>query len=355
MVSKAQLPAPRFTRKLRHWHLKFNDREMPWKGEKDPYRIWLSEIILQQTRVEQGLKYYEAFVREFPDIHKLAAAREEKVFKLWEGLGYYSRCRNLIHTAREISKESNGVFPDRYESIRELKGVGPYTAAAISSFAFQLPFAVVDGNVIRVLSRIFGVEANAGTTKGRRIFDLMAADLLDKKDPAAHNQAIMDFGATICKPVAPLCASCDFRKDCFAFTNDRVDSLPVKLIKPQVRTRWFYFMVLRKNGKLAVRKRSSGDIWEGLYEFPSVESAKKLSQPRVREMLGSRGYFPVKPSVILSQQLTHQKIEARFFLLEIDEHSKVPASFSFKTKRELDKLAFPKMLREYLKMTDLFG
>lgn len=352
MLSPAQINPSRFTRKLRHWHLLSNARQMPWKGEKDPYRVWLSEIILQQTRVEQGWKYYENFVREFPDVHALAGAREEKVFKLWEGLGYYSRCRNLIHTAREISKKKKGIFPNSYDSILELKGVGPYTAAAIASFAFQLPYAVVDGNVIRVIARIFGIKTNAGNSPGRKIFESMAAVLLDRKDPALHNQAIMDFGATICKPIAPLCASCVFNDECFAFRNEQVSLLPLKMNKPRVRSRWFYFMVLRKNGKLAVRKRGAGDIWQNLYEFPSIESPKKLTRAEVREMLISRGYGNAKKGISYMQQLTHQKIFAEFYLVEPGKDCSVPPDFTFKSKLAIDRLAFPKMLRQFLKDND---
>lgn len=201
---------------------------MPWKGEKDPYKIWLSEIILQQTRVEQGLSYYNNFIKTFPDIQQLAKAKDEKIFKLWEGLGYYTRCRNLIASARFVAKEKKGKFPDSYEEIKALKGVGPYTAAAISSFAFNLPHAVVDGNVFRVLARVFGIDKPTDTTEGKKYFTQLAEELLDKKRPGLYNQAIMDFGAMICKPASPLCATCCFKKHCIAFQRDRINELPVK-------------------------------------------------------------------------------------------------------------------------------
>ena len=191
---------------------------MPWKGEKDPYKVWLSEIILQQTRVEQGLNYYKKFISAFPDIRRLANAAEGKIYKLWEGLGYYSRCINLIETAQYISHNLNGNFPNKYEEIRKLKGVGPYTAAAIASFAFNKPYAVVDGNVFRVLSRIYGIDKPIDSTEGKKIFAHLAHELLDKKSPGLYNQAIMDFGATVCKPT-PVCQQCPFNKNCKAFLN----------------------------------------------------------------------------------------------------------------------------------------
>src|SRR5688572_13533166 len=212
---------------LIRWNKHQNVRQMPWKGEKDPYKIWLSEIILQQTRVDQGLKYYEKFVSHFPNIRQLAAAKDEKIYKLWEGLGYYSRCRNLIVTARFISKNLNGKFPDTFEDILALKGVGHYTASAIASFAYNFPHAVVDGNVFRVLSRIFGIKKPTDSTEGKKLFSQLAFELLDKKQPGIYNQALMDFGAVICKPY-PLCSICVFKDQCFAFKNDLVNQLPIK-------------------------------------------------------------------------------------------------------------------------------
>src|SRR5450432_3260301 len=196
---------PDFTKKLLKWNLGSNTRTMPWKGEKDPYKIWLSEIILQQTRVEQGLGYYQKFIKAFPTVQQLAKAPQEKVFKLWEGLGYYTRCKNLIASALFISKDRKGKFPTDYESILGLKGVGPYTAAAIASFAYNLPHAVIDGNVFRVLSRYFGISTPIDSPDGKKLYALLANELLDKQEPGLYNQAIMDLGAVICKPQQPLC------------------------------------------------------------------------------------------------------------------------------------------------------
>jgi A/G-specific adenine glycosylase len=205
-----------FTRLLLRWNRQKNKREMPWKGEKDPYKIWLSEIILQQTRVEQGIEYYHRFIQKYPDIRQLAKANDKRIFKLWEGLGYYSRCRNLISTARLISQDLDGRFPTTFDDIRQLRGVGPYTAAAISSFAFNLPHAVIDGNVSRVLARVFGIKKPVDSTEGKKIIVSLAGELLDKNEPGVYNQAIMDFGAVICKPLAPLCSNCIFKKICLA-------------------------------------------------------------------------------------------------------------------------------------------
>ena len=270
-----------FVPTLLRWNKEKNTRQMPWKGEKDPYKIWLSEIILQQTRVEQGLNYYNNFIKTFPDIHKLAKAADEKVFKLWEGLGYYSRCRNLLVTARYISKELNGKFPDNYEDIRKLKGVGPYTAAAISSFAFNLPYAVVDGNVFRVLARIYGITIPIDSTDGKKYFATLAENLLDKKQPGYYNQAIMDFGAVICKPVTPLCLNCGFKKFCSAFINNKINELPVKEKKISIKKRWFYYLVLEYKNEIAVRQRIEKDIWQDLYEFPLIEADKEMDKKNI--------------------------------------------------------------------------
>ena len=249
-----------FTKKLLQWNQRSNNRAMPWKGEKDPYRIWLSEIILQQTRVEQGLAYYQRFIQTFPTIHDLANAPEKEVFKLWEGLGYYTRCKNLLATAVYISKELNGQFPATYSSILALKGIGPYTAAAIGSFAFNLPHAVTDGNVLRVLSRYFGISTPIDTTEGKKRYDLLAEALLDKQQPGIYNQAIMDFGAVICKPQQPLCPVCPQQKECVALATGNVKLLPVKEKQLVKKTRWFYYLVVQVKDEVLLNKRTGKDI-----------------------------------------------------------------------------------------------
>jgi len=325
---------------------------MPWKGEKDPYKIWLSEIILQQTRVEQGLNYYNEFVRNFPDITKLAKAPEEKVFKLWEGLGYYSRCRNLIATAKYISRERNGVFPKTYEEIVDLKGVGPYTAAAISSFAFNLPHAVVDGNVFRVLSRIFGVDTPIDSTEGKKYFTQLANELIDKKQAGAYNQAIMDFGAMICKPV-PQCDQCVFNKSCYALLNGKINELPVKEKKISIKKRWFYYLLIEHKNHLAIRQRTTKDIWQQLYEFPMIENAQDVEQGKILARAEKQNWFipgkyeVVTLSPVYKQQLSHQLIAGRFIHIRV-KYKPNQADWQWVSETGLGKFAFPRVINQYL-------
>lgn len=343
-----------FTRQLLAWNAQENKRSMPWKGEKDPYKIWLSEIILQQTRVDQGLEYYNRFVKAFPTVRQLANAPENKVFKLWEGLGYYTRCKNLIATAKYIAHELNGKFPDTYEDILALKGVGPYTAAAIGSFAFDIPKAVVDGNVFRVLARFFGIATATDGTAGKKEFTLLAQNLLDKKAPAIYNQALMDFGAIICKPQLPLCNTCVLKKKCTAFLNNRVSELPVKEKSIVKKTRWFYYFVVEYKGQWYVRKRGSKDIWENLYEFPLVEQSVEVSADDLLASAFLEAIVPmatittVAVSDIYKQQLTHQTIYARF--IKLSATKPIPAAgLEMVNKKQLDRLPFPKLISNFLK------
>lgn len=326
---------------------------MPWKGEKDPYRIWLSEIILQQTRVEQGLDYYKRFIRKYPDVQQLAKAPEAGVFKLWEGLGYYTRCRNLIATAKYITKECGGKFPDNYESILALKGVGPYTAAAISSFAYNLPYAVVDGNVFRVLARVFGIKTAVDSSDGKKYFTELANELLDKQQPGQYNQAIMDFGATVCRPAAPLCTNCIFKKRCYAFLHDRVNELPVKEKKIRIRKRWFHYLVLEYKKTVAIRRRTGKDIWQGLYEFPLIEKGKEanakevLKQAEKDKWLDKLQYETVAVSPVFKQQLSHQLITGRFFYLRLKQKTNLNGDWSWIAKSGISRYAFPGIINQY--------
>ena len=238
-----------FVNQLMHWHRTENNRQMPWKGEKDPYKIWISEIILQQTRVDQGLKYYQKFITVFPELKDLAKAEDDHVFKLWEGLGYYSRCRNLLETARYIYSKKNGVFPTTYEEILSLKGIGSYTAAAISSFAFNLPFAVLDGNVYRILARIFNDHTAIDSTLGKKNFSQLASELLPESSASEYNQAIMDFGASICTPT-PKCGTCFYSTYCLAYKAGLQNELPVKLKKNKIKERWFNYFLLFHNDSI---------------------------------------------------------------------------------------------------------
>ena len=342
----------KFPALLMQWNRYQNTRKMPWKGEKDPYKIWLSEIILQQTRVDQGLNYYERFVLNFPDIHKLAAAKDERVYKLWEGLGYYSRCKNLIETARVVSKELNGKFPDTFENILALKGIGHYTASAIASFAYNLPYAVVDGNVFRVLSRFFGIKKPIDSTDGKKFFTKLANELLDKKQPGIYNQALMDFGAVICKPQNPLCHNCILQKYCHAFKNKLVDKLPIKEKKLKIKTRWFNYLVVEYNKKVYIHQRTDSDIWKNLFEFVLIEMNAEISASKVLSKAEKNGtikkgsYKIISISPVYSQQLSHQKIIGRFIKISLQKEVTLPGFKSVSTK-QLSRHAFPRFITAY--------
>lgn len=327
---------------------------MPWKGEKDPYKIWLSEIILQQTRVEQGLNYYNNFIKTFPTVQQLAKAPDAKVFKLWEGLGYYTRCRNLIASAKYISKELKGKFPDSYEEIKILKGVGPYTAAAISSFAFNLPHAVVDGNVFRVLARVFGIDKPVDSTEGKKYFTTLAEELLDKKQPGIYNQAIMDFGAVLCKPAAPLCTQCPFQKYCYAFQHKKINELPVKEKKITIKKRWFYYLVMEYKNEIAVQQRSTKDIWHSLYEFPMSEMEnelpvkKILQQAEKKKWLTKTKYELISVSPLYKQQLSHQLIAGQFIRVRVKQKPKQERSWQWMMRANLKRYAFPQLINQFI-------
>lgn len=342
-----------FTTKLMTWNRDLNVRPMPWKGEKDPYKIWLSEVILQQTRVDQGWKYYERFITEFPTVTHLANTSDEKLYKLWEGLGYYTRCKNLMETARKISYELNGVFPDSYGEIRKLKGVGPYTAAAISSFAFNEKTAVVDGNVQRVISRYFGISTPIDTAQGKKLYRQLADELLDKDKPGVYNQAIMDFGATICKPQNPFCGQCVQQPECEAFNKGLVHELPVKEKSLQKKNRWLYYFLIQSDDKVFIRKRVQKDIWQNLHEFVLLEAPGPIiesfqSHPFLRKLLGGGPYHISHVSKLYKQQLTHQSIHGQFILLKAKRPSPVLHSYQLVEKSKLKEYAFPKFINRFL-------
>lgn len=326
---------------------------MPWKGEKDPYRIWLSEIILQQTRVEQGWDYYNRFISVFPTVEQLAKAPETKVFKLWEGLGYYTRCKNLIATAKIVNKQYGGKFPDKYEQILALKGVGPYTAAAIASFAFKLPHAVVDGNVYRVLSRFFGIDTAIDSVAGKKLFNKLADELLDKKQPGIYNQAIMDFGAVVCKPKLPLCGLCSLKTRCAALLEGKIAILPVKEKTIINKNRWFYYFLIEHDKKIYLRKRLTKDIWQKLYEFVLIEEEKELKLSKVqclalvKKILQHDRFQIINISPPYLQQLTHQTIKGRFIRVKTDEPLML-RGYKAVTYNQLQKLPFPKFITGYM-------
>ncbi len=343
-----------FTTTLLHWDQHQNNRQMPWKGEKDPYKIWVSEIILQQTRVEQGMDYYYRFIEKYPTVHDLANAPEANVFKLWEGLGYYTRCKNLIATAKFISIELNGQFPVTYEGVLALKGIGPYTAAAISSFAYNLPYAVVDGNVFRVLARFFGINTPTDSTSGKLLFTNLANGLLDVKKPGKYNQAIMDFGAIVCKPKQPICSLCPLQKQCMAYTHSQVALLPVKEKKIIKKTRWLFYIIAEFEGSQYLRLRSQKDIWQNLYEFILIETATPVqleSDDFIKQMQGlfGVGNYAVKHiSEIYKQQLTHQTIYGQFIKVDLLKPLSVEGYTPF-TLAGMQLLPFPKFITSYLK------
>ena len=352
-MEQVRVKKRKFTHYLLQWNRAMNTRLMPWKGEKDPYKIWLSEIILQQTRVAQGLQYYEKFIKIFPDIDRLAKASEENVYKLWEGLGYYTRCSNLIKTARFISNEKKGKFPDSYEEILKLKGIGSYTASAIASFAYNLPYAVVDANVYRVLARVFGIQKAVDSSEGKMFFSALAAELLDKKQPAVYNQALMDFGAVVCKPAGPLCSQCVFKNFCLAYATDKIDKLPVKEKKLNIKTRWFYYLVTEYNQKLFIRQRDTKDIWKNLYEFFLLESEENatidgiLKIAEKRKLIQKNFYHVDSVSPLLSQQLTHQKIKGQFIKLNLSREPVIPGVIAV-SQKQIASYAFPKFINSYL-------
>lgn len=343
-----------FSKNLLDWNQNSNIRIIPWKGEKDPYKIWISEIILQQTRVEQGLKYYHRFISKFPTVASIVDADENQVFKLWEGLGYYSRCKNIIHSARYISEELNGKFPDTFEELLALKGIGQYTASAIASFAYNLPYAVIDGNVFRVLSRFFGVNTPVDTSEGKNRFSQLAHQLLDKKNPGVYNQAIMDFGAVICKPGLPLCHVCPFKKRCKAYAGGLMQVLPVKAKSIVKRKRWIYYLVIELKNKFYTRKRTGRDIWENLYEFMPIETSREMSIAGLLKTKAFKNVFTTsryqveKISKIYVQQLTHQSISGRF--IHIRSAISLPLDgYTLISHKQLAQLPFPKLITTYLK------
>ncbi|GAC1418157.1 MAG: A/G-specific adenine glycosylase [Flavisolibacter sp.] len=341
----------KFVTALGQWNQRENKREMPWKNEKDPYKIWLSEIILQQTRVQQGLQYYLQFIATFPDISALARAPEDSVFKLWEGLGYYSRCRNLITTARYIDQQLNGVFPKDYLALLQLKGVGAYTAAAISSFAFNLPYAVLDGNVYRVLSRIFNIATPIDTGRGKKEFATISQKILPQKKGADYNQAIMDFGALICAP-NPLCASCFFSTECFAYLSGNQLNLPLKEKKVKIKERWLTYAVVVYKEELLIQQRRSKDIWQGLYEFIGIESNEPIAIDDLIQKLVSQydlGAHELGSRTYKKQKLTHQLIHFNFIEFKLQKKKEVK-NFFWVPFQAIGQYAFPTSLREIVRL-----
>ena len=343
-----------FTQILLSWNRNENKREMPWKGEKDPYKIWISEIMLQQTRVHQGIGYYHRFIKSFPDVETLAQTAEQKVFKHWEGLGYYSRCRNLIASAKFITEKLNGKFPGNYDDILALKGIGVYTASAIASFAYNQAYAVVDGNVSRVLSRFFGIEVPVDTGEGMKLYSSLAGGLLDQKNPGIYNQAIMDFGAIVCKPLQPLCEACPLQRNCVAFKEKKVNILPLKKKSINRRGRFFTYLIVEYNNAVYVRKRMAKDIWQGLHEFMLIETKKLITERRLRQkktfsaLFNGDDFIITHISKTFSQQLTHQTITGKFLNIRLARPLETNGNYRLISWEELELLPFPKFITSYL-------
>ncbi|MFW0718104.1 A/G-specific adenine glycosylase [Pedobacter sp. N23S346] len=308
-----------FQIELINWYQN-NKRDLPWRHTNDAYIIWLSEIILQQTRVEQGLPYFNSFLENFPTVSDFAAATETRVLKLWQGLGYYSRGRNMHATAQNVVNNFDGIFPTRHDDLIKLKGIGEYTAAAISSFSSGEARAVVDGNVFRVLSRYFGIETPINSPAGKKEFFKLANELLYQEDPATYNQSIMEFGAIQCKPKSPNCGICPLNQTCFAFTQNQVNLLPVKLRKAAQRHRYINYFICEKDSEVLVRERQAGDIWQHLFDFPSIETLEEVDLSsssfieKVAATFGANAEFT--PLMNKRHILTHQIIHIHFFMLK---------------------------------------
>jgi A/G-specific adenine glycosylase len=342
-----------FTQEVINWYHD-HKRDLPWRNCRDPYIIWLSEIILQQTRVEQGLPYFYRFSEKYPTVSDFATASEEEILKLWQGLGYYSRGRNMHHTANLVMEEHGGYFPASYDKLIQLKGIGDYTAAAISSFAGNESKAVVDGNVFRLLSRYYGIDAAINSAKGKKLFYQIANQLLDQSQAGLYNQAVMEFGSLQCKPQNPDCGNCPLHINCKAYQQKRVHELPVKIRQQKIRNRFFNYVIVLKNDKILLKKRGPNDIWENLYEFPLFESPDQLSPDQLvnlPEFINAFGqncsirsvYGPIK------HVLSHQKLYAQFVVIENFQDSLNEAGWFYANFEELEMFPQPKLIFAFLK------
>ena len=357
MMTTAQ--AAYFRTALLQWYAS-SHRPMPWKEQRDPYLIWLSEIILQQTRVAQGLPYFERFYARFPTVESLAEASSDEVMKLWEGLGYYSRARNLHAAAKEIVDQHGGQFPATYPQILALKGIGPYTAAAIASFAYDLPYAVLDGNVFRVLARFAGIATPIDSTAGKKLFAELAQLCLEVEAPGRYNQAIMDFGATHCKPKQALCSSCPFQSHCVAFKEKKVGEWPIKSKVLKRRTRYFHYLKIQTSEAIFIKKREDKDVWQTLWEFPLIETEQLLDTSTLQAAIESfmkehdiKDFHIGQHSAPLKQVLTHQDIIAVFTSIELKDKTAILDGFEKIKQTDLRQYALPKVIVTALQETSL--
>lgn len=342
-----------FSSRIHHWYSIFK-RDLPWRNSPNPYFVWLSEIILQQTRVDQGLPYFQKFIDAFPTIGHLANAPEDLILKYWQGLGYYSRARNLHFTAKQISQRFNGEFPGDYHLILSLKGIGPYTAAAIASISFKLEYPTVDGNVYRVLSRFFGITEPIDSIQGKKVFEELARELIRGTDPGMHNQALMEFGALQCTPKKPDCLNCPVNDSCYAFSTNTISELPVKQKKAKQRDRYFNYIVMSKDNCTWLRKRSENDIWKNLFEFPYLETSEETDIDQVVMLDGFRRFGFADPVCIekvsnwKTHLLSHQRIHHRFILISLAEDINLPDDLIKVNQKDIFNFAVPKLLENYL-------
>lgn len=346
-----------FKTSLIKWYRE-NKRNLPWRKSSDPYKIWLSEVILQQTRVAQGLPYYEKFIKFYPTVFDLAKADEVEVLKLWQGLGYYSRARNLHYTAKFVADELNGIFPTSYKELIKLKGIGDYTASAISSICFDEARPVLDGNVFRVVSRCFGIDVPINTGSGKKIFKEKAEDLMDRHNPGEYNQAIMEFGALHCKPKSPFCDTCPFQNDCVAFQQGLVQKLPVKLKTIKIKKRFLNYLIFTdENNKTLINERNESDIWLKLYDFPLIETKKAIKKQELlqkewieinKDEIQFIELFNSKPVV---HQLSHQKLHISFWLVKTKDLALLEPMGEYKKieKDRIDEFPVPVVIDNFLK------
>ena len=334
-----------FEEEITRWY-KLNKRDLPWRKTRDPYLIWLSEIILQQTRVNQGLSYYEKFSEKYPTVQDLANEKEDEVLKLWQGLGYYSRARNMHFTAKYIVENLNGKFPSSYDEILKLKGVGEYTAAAVASFSFDEKKAVLDGNVFRLLSRYFGIHLPIDSSAGKKEFKSLANDLILEKEPGTYNQAIMEYGALVCTPKVPGCKSCRLSINCEALSKNEVDILPLKSKKINKRDRFFNFLVITDGESAYLQQRLEKDIWIRLFQFPLLETEQEISSIENNSLIDSKHYL-----VNVSDHkhlLSHQTIYAKFWLFKSETSLPQNSKFKIVSISEIHNYAVPKLIENYL-------
>lgn len=341
-----------FSERILTWYAQ-HKRALPWRETKNPYVIWLSEIILQQTRVEQGMPYFFKFLENYPNVTKFAEAEEPEILRLWQGLGYYSRARNMHKASKQVLDRHKGEFPTDYQSLLALPGVGEYTAAAISSFSSNQGYAVLDGNVFRVLSRYFGIDEPINSSSGKKLFSKLAQEMLDQDHPGEYNQAIMDFGALQCKPKSPNCEECVLRLDCKAYEVGLVDKLPVKLKGKKSRDRYFHYFIIEKEGSILMSQRSEGDVWANLFEFPMIESDRELNVAELVQLEEYRINFGENvPKMVKGQVkhiLSHQNIFARFYNLDMDNGELAKKSFwNYFLLEKLDTLAKHKLISSFV-------